>query len=105
MKGKQVANLEQELLRHILDYLTSGIVQDKEAAPLAVRSERKRMWDSMTSATAVVGPKLDIQEQMIIVSPLCCIMYDLMVETIKNYNYVAVSKAKLGEYKHCVCNN
>ena len=85
MEGKRAANMEHEWLRHSEDYLTSEHVQDKEAAPLTVRSERKRMWDSVISAAAVVGPTVDIQDQRLILSTLCCIVYDLMVETVKNY--------------------
>lgn len=58
---------------------------EADEAPLTIRGERKRMWDKVTLAAAAVGPTLDNHERRIILSTLCCIVYDLMVETVINY--------------------
>ena len=74
-------------MRHIDNYFTSENVELDEEAPLTVKGERKRLWDKITLAAAAVGSTLDNQDQRIIVSTLCCIVYDLMVETVKNYKF------------------
>ena len=84
INGKGFAKMEQEWMRHIDDYLDSSKAETDEA-PLMIRKERKRLWDKVTSAAAAVGPTLDRQGQRIIVSTLCCIVFDLMIETVKKY--------------------
>lgn len=84
MKGKCFANLEQEWTWRIEDYFTSDSVAADEA-PLTMRGERRRLWDKVTLAATAVGPTLDNQEWRIIVSTFCCIVYDLIMETVKNY--------------------
>ena len=83
-KGQTFAKMEQEWMRHIDDYLDSSNAETDEA-PLTIRKERKRLWDKVTSAAAAVGPTLDRQGQRIIVSTLCCIVFDLMIGTVKKY--------------------
>ena len=82
MKGKRYANLEQEWMRHIDDYIASEHTEADDTT-LTIKRERKRLWDNLVSAAAC--PMLDNQGKRIILSTLCCIVYDLMVETVKKY--------------------
>jgi hypothetical protein len=98
-KGKRFANFEQRFMEHIKDYVGGAESETGGAgstAALTDTTERQRLWSRVTAAASAAGSTLAPTDQRIIVSTLCYIVYDLMVDKIKHYKVDKFSEDSSG---------
>ena len=86
VKGKRFAYFQQEWMVNINNYFDSNDEQGSSAACLCTdRREQHKLWRKVTEVASLAGYTLNIQDERILVSTLCYIVYDLMVDQVKDY--------------------
>ena len=83
MKGKR---FQQEWMVNINKYFDEELEHVERVTTSSTdRREQHKLWSKVTGAAAGVGFTLDILEKRIVVSTLCYIVYDLMVDKVRDY--------------------
>ena len=87
MKGKRFAYFQQQWMVNINKYfIESNDEQGSSGACLCSdRQEQHKLWRKVTEVASLAGYTLSIQDERILVSTLCYIVYDLMVDQAKDY--------------------
>lgn len=87
MKGKKYANMQQEWMMNINNYIQhEQSACDKTATSCYVdKEEQHKLWHRVLNSATKSGYTLDTRDERIVVCTLCYAVYDLMVDQVKDY--------------------
>ena len=87
MKGKKYANMQQQWMMNINNYLQheESVCSEAVTSSCTDKEEQYKLWYSVFNAAKKIGYTLVEREERIVVSTLCYAVYDLMVDKVKDY--------------------